>query len=54
MIILFFIAAGLCGFLIGYSLADRIAEHKLAEMRLEMGLPARPEECVDYYTTYNR
>ena len=44
MIILFFIAAGLCGFLIGYSLADRIAEHKLKEMRLELGLDIHPKD----------
>lgn len=48
MIILFFIAAGLGGFLIGYSLADRIADHKIEEMRLEMGLPVQPEERTDY------
>lgn len=48
MIILYFIGAGLCGFLIGYSLTDRIAEHKLEEMRIEMGLPAQPEDSRDY------
>lgn len=43
-------AAGLVGFLIGLSLAGRIAEHKIKEMRLEMNLDAntgRPNDEID-------
>lgn len=36
-------AAGLAGYLIGYAMADRIAEHKLEEMRREMGLDDEKE-----------
>ena len=43
-------AAGLVGFLIGLSLAGRIADHKIKEMRLEMDLDAdtgRPNDEID-------
>lgn len=42
---LFVIICWICamlGFLIGLSLAGRIAEHKIAEMRLEAGLDIKP------------
>lgn len=38
-------AAGLAGYLIGYAMADRLAEHKLEEMRLE--LEADPRRTDD-------
>lgn len=36
-------ACALGGFLIGLSLAGRIAEHKIAELRLEAGLDIHPK-----------
>lgn len=48
MIIIVFMLCGLGGFLIGLSLAGRIAEHKLEEMRLEAGLSMDPENYTDY------
>lgn len=38
MIILGCFVSALCGYIIGLSMAGRIAEHKIKEMRLEMGL----------------
>lgn len=35
-------ACAMLGFLIGLLLAGRIAEHKIAEMRLEAGLDIQP------------
>ena len=43
-IVLICMGCSLVGFLIGLSLAGRIADHKLAEMRLEAGLETPPKK----------
>lgn len=46
MIIVFLcIGCSLVGFLIGLSMAGRIADHKIELMRLEAGLPTKPKKA---------
>lgn len=45
MIVLLCVGCALGGFLIGLSLAARIAEHKLEVMRLEAGLSMDPSDA---------
>ena len=44
MIVLICMGCSLVGFLIGLSLANRIAEHKIEVMRLEAGLETPPKK----------
>lgn len=44
LIVLICSACALGGFLLGILMADRIADHKIAEMRLEAGLDIHPKK----------
>lgn len=43
-LVLLFIVSGIICFLLGLSLADRIADHKIKVMRLEAGLDINLED----------